>query len=208
MERLIDIDDKEMAMLEEASYHLIHHGVVAFPTDSVMGLGVVYDDEFAYTRLNNIKNRPESKPYALMVAFPNQISLFAHVDERAKKVIDAFLPGPLTVLLKAKPSVPGYVTHNTGIIGIRVTSHNLTRWLLTFTGKPLLAPSANRSGEPPATNSDQVREVFGKELDYIVEGSAEIGSATTVVDLTKDEPIIVREGPVSLQQILDVINKE
>lgn len=189
------------SQIQEAAYHLLNHGVVAFPTETVMGVGVVYDDEYAYNRLNIIKRRPEDKPYALMLQDPDQISMFAKMSEEAKIIASTFLPGPLTLLLPANGSVPPWVTHNTGIIGVRVTSYPDTITMLTYTGKPLLAPSANRSGEAPAMSSDEVREIFGDELDFVVEGVAEGGSPSTIINLTGDHYVIVREGPITKEMI-------
>lgn len=191
--------------LHEAAYHLQDHGVVAFPTETVMGLGVAYDDEIAYNRLNKIKRRPEDKPYSLMVQEPEQIEMFAVVDERSKKIIDAFLPGPLTMLMPVKNDVPFWVTHGGPTIGIRVSSHFITEELLSFVGRPLLVPSANRSGEKPAMTSEEVKQIFGDELDYIVEGHAENGVPSTIIDVTGPEIKIIRKGSITLEMINEVI---
>lgn len=201
-------DEHLISQLQEAAYHLLHHGVVAFPTETVMGIGVVYDDEFAYNRLNIIKRRPEDKPYALMIQDPDQISFFATLNQVQKKIANAFLPGPLTILVNAKKNVPGWVTHNTGVLGIRVSSNTTTNLLLTLTGKPLLVPSANRSGEKPATSSFQVKEIFGDELDYIVDGKAPGGSPSTILDLTGETYRIIRQGPITKEMIDECIKGE
>lgn len=193
------------AELKEAAYHLLNHGVVAFPTETVMGMGVVYDDEFAYNRLNMIKKRPEDKPYALMVQNPDQIPMFAILSKEALKIINHFLPGPLTILVKSKSEVPVWVTHGTGVIGIRVPSDAKTNLLLSYTGKPLLAPSANLSGEKPAMTSDEVKAIFKDELDYIVSGEAEGGAPSTIIDLTGDTFKIVRPGPITKEMIEEVL---
>ena len=93
--------------------------VISFPTETVMGLGVYFDDYKAYELLNQIKERPEDKPYTLMLGDLNDIEDYAYVSNRDKKIINAFMPGPVTLLLKSKDTVPSYVTHNTGIIGVR-----------------------------------------------------------------------------------------
>lgn len=202
MSKNVFVDEHLSAQLTEAAYHLSHHGVVAFPTETVMGLGVVYDDEFAYNRLNYIKHRPEEKPYALMISRPDQIGFFAEINAKAQKLIDAFLPGPLTLLLKVKNgAVPKWVTHGTDTIGIRVPDDPVTEVLLSYTGKPLLAPSANPSGLPPAMNSDEVKKYFPDELDYIVEGHADGGKPSTIVDVTGDEVKIVRQGCITKEMI-------
>lgn len=182
--------------------------VIAFPTETVMGLGVYYNDFNAYQLLNKIKCRPEDKPYTMMLFSKDEIEKYAYVDERAKKVIDAFMPGEITVLLRSKDTVPGYVTHNSGVIGVRVP--NLANLLdfLRFIDTPLLVPSANKSGEKPAMNSDEVKRIFNNEVGYVFEGEAKGGVPSTLVDLTQKEVKIYREGNISLSDILKVIEKE
>ncbi len=181
---------------------------IAFPTETVMGLGVYYNDFNAYQLLNKIKCRPEDKPYTMMLYCKDEIEKYAYVDERAKKVIDAFMPGEITVLLRSKDTVPGYVTHNSGVIGVRVP--NLANLLdfLRFIDTPLLVPSANKSGEKPAMNSDEVKRIFNNEVGYVFEGKAKGGVPSTLVDLTQKEVKIYREGNISLSDILKVIEKE
>lgn len=192
----------EIELIKKA---LENHGVIAFPTETVMGLGVFYDDFEAYNKLNKVKNRPEDKPYTMMLGDTKNIAKYAYVDDRANKIIDAFMPGSITVLLKAKANVPGYVTHNTGIIGIRVPSLEDIQDMLNKVGKPLLVPSANKSGEKPAFNSEEVKNIFKDELDYIVEGKCIGGVPSTLVDLTNDNIKILREGPISLDMILNAL---
>ena len=111
-----------MDLLEQvkiAKERLLNHGVVAFPTETVMGLGVVFDDFEAYQKLNNIKRRPEDKPYTMMVKSTAEIQKYAVINEVTQRVIDAFMPGSITILVPVKEnSVPDYVTHNTNVIGI------------------------------------------------------------------------------------------
>ena len=184
---------------------LENHGVIAFPTETVMGLGVFYDDFVAYNKLNKVKNRPEDKPYTMMLGDPKNISKYAYIDEKAEKIIQAFMPGSITILLKSKDNVPDYVTHNTGVIGIRVPSLEDIQEMLNILEKPLLVPSANKSGEKPAFNSDEVKQIFKDELDCIVEGKCVGGLPSTIVDLTGSEIKILREGPISKDMINNVL---
>lgn len=179
--------------------------VIAFPTETVMGLGVYYDDYVAYKLLNEIKGRPESKPYTLMLGSISLIEEYAYISNRDKRIIEAFMPGEMTILLRSKESVPGYVTHNTGVIGIRVPKLKVIQDLINYLNKPLLVPSANKSGEKPAITSQEVRNIFHDEVSYIFEGKAVGGVPSTIVDLTKEEVKIVREGPISLKDILAVL---
>ena len=194
--------------LNLAAKKLLDGGVVAFPTETVMGLGVIYDNFDAYNRLNKIKGRPEGKPYTMMLSRVEEINIYANISETAKKVIDAFLPGPLTVLLKSKENVPGWVTHNTGVIGIRVPNFPLVNELLNLVGKPLLVPSANPSNLPPATKVNEVVIYFNVTLDYIVNNDSLQELPSTIVDLTTDEVKILRQGKISKKEILESIGEE
>ena len=194
--------------LNLASKILLDGGVISFPTETVMGLGVIFDNFEAYNRLNKIKGRPEDKPYTMMVSSPNEISKYAEVDDRTKKVIDAFLPGPLTLLLKAKNNVPTWVTHNTGVIGIRVPSYPLLNELLNLVKKPLLVPSANPSNKSPALTVDEVSIYFNDALDYIVSNDSNKELPSTIVDLSKSETKIIRVGKIQKEEIFKITGEK
>ena len=194
--------NEEAALASEA---LRNGGVVAFPTETVMGLGVVYNNREAYDRLNNVKERPEDKPYTLMVSNIEEIEKYAVVDEATQRVINAFMPGSLTILVNVKKnSVPAYVTHDTNIIGIRIPTNIEARVLLDMVNIPLLVPSANKSGTKPALNSDEVKQIFGQELDFVMSGKAKGEVPSTIVDLTKETPKVVRAGPISEEDIVKI----
>ena len=184
------------------------HGIIAFPTETVMGLGVFYDDFEAYEKLNKVKQRREDKPYTMMLGDPKKITKYADVDHNARKLISAFMPGSITLLLHAKENVPSYVTHGTGVVGVRVPSLVDILDMLNQLGKPLLVPSANKAGEKPAFNSEEVKNIFGNEIDYVVEGECVGGVASTIVDLTTPEVKIIREGPVTKEMINSVLGGE
>lgn len=183
---------------------LLSGKVVAFPTETVMGLGVIYNNINAYNLLNQIKCRPEDKPYTMMVKSKEEIDKYAYVDKKVKKVIKHFIPGSLTILLKSKENVPGYVTHNSGVIGIRVPTNEEARELLNRINVPLLVPSANKSGEKPALNSEQVKTIFGDKLAAIIGGESKGEIPSTIVDFSKDKPVLLRKGPISFENIMDV----
>ncbi|HPY80100.1 MAG TPA: L-threonylcarbamoyladenylate synthase [Bacilli bacterium] len=193
--------------IQEASFSLLNHGVVAFPTETVMGLGVVYNDKEAYDRLNAIKHRLDNHPYTMMLSSPEEVEKYALIDERSKKIIKAFMPGSITLLLPVGEHIPEWVTHNTGIIGMRVPSNEEALWLLQTVGLPLLVPSANRSGENPALDSNEVKSIFGNELDYIIEGKSTSSVPSTIVDLTNTELKIIRQGPISREEIEAIIKR-
>lgn len=196
--------EKEIEISKEK---LLKHGVIAFPTETVMGLGVLYNDREAYDKLNQIKRRPEDKPYTLMVKSIDDLAKYGVINEVTQRVIDAFMPGSITILVPVKEnSVPDYVTHNSNVIGIRVPTNLEAISLLEKVEIPLLVPSANRSGEKPALNSDEVKRIFGDELDFVISGEAQNEVPSTIVDLTKETVKVVREGPIDERDILDAIN--
>ena len=190
--------------LEIAKSKLNQSQVIAFPTETVMGLGVYFDDRKAYDNLNCIKRRPEDKPYTLMLGNVRDIEKYAFVTDRDRRIINAFMPGPVTLLLKSK-NVPDYVTHNTGVIGVRVPNMPLVQELIKYCGKPLLVPSANKSGEKPALTSKEVREIFKDELGYIFEEDSLAQKPSTIIDLTSEQVKILREGPISIEDINKVL---
>ena len=206
---MIKFDPRINSEAASASEALRKGGVVAFPTETVMGLGVVYNDRRAYDRLNKVKERPEDKPYTLMVKNVEEIAKYAVIDEATQRVIDSFMPGSLTILVKVKKnSVPSYVTHNTDVIGIRVPTNIEARILLDMVSIPLLVPSANKSGSKPALNSDEVKQIFGEELDFVMSGKAKGEVPSTIVDLTKESPKVVRPGPITEEDIVKVWNNK
>ena len=182
---------------------LNNHGVIAFPTETVMGLGVYFDDKIAFEKLNKVKGRPEKKPYTLMLAKKENIRDFAYLNDRDIAIIDRFMPGPITLLLRAKSGLPNWVDLNTGIIGIRVPDYSQTLDILKAAQKPLLVPSANKSGEKPANTFKEVQYIFDKEIDYVVEADAGLQKPSTIVDLTGKDIKIIREGPITLDDIID-----
>lgn len=182
------------------------HQVIAFPTETVFGLGVFFDDEKAYQLLNEIKRRKEDKPYTMMLDSTNKISDYAYLDEKYLPIINKYMPGSLTILLKSKSNVPAYVTHNTGVIGIRIPSNKEALELLKYVKKPLLVPSANRRDEKPALNDEEVKAIFDDEVKAIIKGKAIGGLPSTIIDLTGEQIKIVREGPISIEELNSLIN--
>lgn len=185
---------------------LFNHGVIAFPTETVMGLGVIFDDELAYKKLNKIKNRPNDKPYAMLLKDAKDIEKYGFFDEKYNKIIVKYMPGPLTILIKSKESVPSFATHSTNIVGIRVPDNKIIQKILSIINKPLLAPSANKSGEQPCTTYKQVEREFKNELDYIVNIDSLGNKPSTIIDISGENIKLIREGDIPFSQILEEIN--
>lgn len=190
---------------QEALEALNNHQVIAFPTETVFGLGVFYDDEAAYNLLNKIKRRKENKPYTMMVSNVEQIFEFAEIDDKYLPIINKYMPGSLTILVKSGTRVPSYVTHGTGIIGMRIPKNKEALDLLNYVKKPLLVPSANRADEKPAMSDQEVKDIFGDEISVIIEGQASSGEPSTIIDLTGEEIKLIRKGPITLEELSQLI---
>ena len=193
-------------LFEKALKALQDHKVISFPTETVFGLGIFYDDFEAYNLLNKIKNRREDKPYTMMLYDVDEIDNYANVDRKFLPIIKKYMPGSLTILVKAKENVPNYVTHDTKIIGIRIPSNKEALDLLRFVKKPLLVPSANKADQKPAINDKEVKAIFGDEITAIIPGEAVGGVASTIIDLTGDEIKLIRKGPISLEELNLLLN--
>ena len=194
--------------LELASKILRNGGLIAFPTETVFGLGVIYDNKDSYQRLIDVKRRPPEKPFTLMCGDVNDIFKYAYINEKAKKLIDAFMPGQFTIILKAKENLPSYVISKEGNVGIRVSSDELVSNLIKKVGKPLLVPSANKSGETPAHNVNDVFNAFNEnELDGVIEGESISNTPSTIVMMNDDDIIIIRKGLISEDDIKKVLGE-
>ena len=166
-------------------------GVIAFPTDTVYGLGAAADDELAQKRVFAMKNRPVGMPLILMVAHETQLEGWVHIDTRAENVIRRWWPGPLTVILHASTG---------GTLGVRVPNHEVTLELLRASG-PLMTTSANLHGEDPAMTAEEAARLPG--IAAVIDGGrAPGGTASTVVDLTGPEMHILREGAIPAADVL------
>ena len=194
--------------LDEAAKLLKEGKVIAFPTETVYGLGVVYDDQKAYDSLCQVKRRPPEKPFTLMLADIKEVEKYADLNKQAKALVKAFMPGQFTLITKAKEGLPAWCVSNTGNVGIRIADYDLIRDLIRKTGKPLLVPSANRSGEQPATTTYDVVKIFGEELAAVVEGESISNIPSTIVFVGDKYSDVFREGAVKIEDIKRVISEE
>lgn len=181
------------------------HDVLAIPTDTVYGVGVVYGDLNDLSRLKHAKHRPETKPIPMMVASASQMKQIAKVDARTEKIIDAFLPGPLTLILPLREDVSKEYTNGKDTVAVRIPDAPFILNVIQRLNKPLLVSSANISGRPAAITFDQAKENL-PNIDGIVQGQCQQGMASTIVDCTKEQLAILREGPISLSELENVIS--
>lgn len=184
-------------------------GIIAFPTETVYGLGVIYDNKAAFDTLVTLKERRPDKPFTLMCGVVSDVALYAMVSPLVEKVLQAFLPGPLTIILPTKPNVPEWVHLKTGKVGIRVSSLQTIQALILKVGKPLLVPSANRADEAPALTPEDALAYFNDQIDAVVSGHVNSGTPSTVIDIDSHDNIrLVRQGTITLAQIEQKIKEQ
>ncbi len=176
-------------------------GVVAFPTDTVYGLAVRYDLKEAILKMKEAKQRPETKPFPMMVSSKAQIERVAVTDARSQKLIDHWMPGALTLVFKKRPEIDELVTNGFPTIGIRMPDDDFVLEIINRVGVPLLVPSANLSGQPSCTTAEEVLKQLDGRIDAVVLGESGASTASTVCDTTGDELKILRQGPIKLEDL-------
>ena len=187
--------------VDEASKILLEDGVIAFPTETVYGLGVTFDKYDNYLKLVKVKNRPNDKPFTIMCSDIKQVRDLIIINELANKIINKFMPGAITLILKAKPGVKNYLDLNTGFIGIRIPNDEFVLKLINMVKKPLLVPSANPSNLKPATNYLEVINYFDGKIDAVIKGNIKSNIPSTIIKIDGDNIILIREGEISLEKI-------
>lgn len=190
--------------LDEAARILREGGLVAFPTETVYGLGANALDGRAVAGIFAAKNRPAINPVIVHVAKREDAARFVEVDERARGLMQAFWPGPLTMILRKKKDggVSDLVSAGLNTIAVRMPNHPVALALIEKAGVPVAAPSANASGEPSATTPRHVQESLGGRVPMIIAGGAcAVGLESTVLDLSGAEPVIVRPGAVTAEDL-------
>ena len=197
--------------IERAAQFLRAGGLVAFPTETVYGLGANALDAEAVARIYAVKGRPGTSPLIVHVASIDMAqSLVAHWPENANRLARRFWPGPLTLVLEKQlenqPVIPAIVTAGLPTVGLRMPAHPIALALIRAAGVPLAAPSANRFGELSPTTADHVRRSLGNAVDFILDGGpCQVGIESTVLSLTEPKPILFRPGGISRTELEAII---
>lgn len=191
----------------QASMFINDGGVVAFPTETVYGLGANVFNEDALGRIFKAKRRPPDNPLIVHVGKVEQMNdLTVELPETAKKLIRSFFPGPLTVVLKKSDRVPLIATAGLDTVGVRMPRNGLAREFLTACGVAVAAPSANLSGRPSPTTWQAVLEDLDGRIDCILQGEATvIGLESTVVDCTGERPVLLRTGAIPIEELKKIL---
>ncbi len=193
---------------EKAVQVLNSGGVVAFPTDTLYGLGADVFDTSAIDRVFTIKSRPAGIPMPVLVGSVADLSkMAAEVPDIAWKLVARFWPGALTLIVRRSKYVPDLVSGGKNTIGVRMPDHPVAQAIIKGFGGPVTGTSANISGGADPSSWQEVKQMLGGQVDYVVEeGPAPSGTASTVVDLTTEPPTLVRDGALDISSIQSFCN--
>ena len=189
--------------INEAGKIIRNGGLVAFPTETVYGLGASAFDADAAKKIYAAKGRPSDNPLIVHVCDKSQINdIAAEIPDAAQIVIDKFMPGPVTIILKKKSVVPDDVTAGLDTVAIRFPAHETAQRLIAAAGVPIAAPSANLSGKPSPTKAKHVIKDMTGRIDAIIDGGdCNVGVESTIVDFTGERPVILRPGGVTYDDL-------
>lgn len=201
----IDNENIDSEKMSELGKIIRSGGLVAFPTETVYGLGA---DAFNETAVKNIfaaKGRPADNPLIVHFSQADDVEDVCYVTPDAKKLFEKFSPGPLTVILKKKDCMSRFVTAGLDTVAVRIPSNKTARALISASHRPIAAPSANISGKPsPTTAQDVIEDMLGR-IDAIIDGcDCDVGVESTVVDMTGDHPVILRPGGITITALREL----
>ena len=204
---MIEPTSPSQAEIEAAAALLRQGKLVAFPTETVYGLGANALDRAAVARIFETKGRPTTSPIIVHVSNTEMVRLVvAGWPATAEALTQKFWPGPLTVVLKKQPAVPDLVTAGLDTVGVRMPLHPIALAMIEAAGIPIAAPSANRFAQLSPTTADHVRRSLGDDVDYILDGGpCAVGIESTVLSLAGTVPILLRPGGISRSQLEEVI---
>jgi L-threonylcarbamoyladenylate synthase len=196
-------------VLEEVAAMIVAGAVVAIPTDTLYGLAVDPFNAAAVARVFAVKGRAGERALPLVAADRQQVTqCLGALPPLGVRLAERFWPGPLTLLLAAPVELAAEITGETGRVGVRVPGHAVTRVLCRLCNRPLTATSANLSGSPPCDRADDVEVSLGDRIDAIVDAGATAGGqASTIVDVTGPEPVLVRSGAIPWDDVRRCLTK-
>jgi L-threonylcarbamoyladenylate synthase len=201
---------KNYPQITQAATLLRENEVVAFPTETVYGLGGNAHSDTAIQKIYEAKGRPSDNPLIIHIADKEQLNEFVtHIPDKAKKLMDEFWPGPLTIIFEKKPShLSQLATAGLSTVAVRMPNHPVALAVIKEAGVPIAAPSANSSGKPSPTKAAHVMEDLTGKIAGIVDGGATgVGVESTVLDCTEEIPIILRPGGVTREVLEQIIGE-
>ncbi|MCD6083602.1 threonylcarbamoyl-AMP synthase [Candidatus Aerophobetes bacterium] len=200
----------ESEKIEEAVRLIKKGGIVSFPTDTVYGVGVDAENKEAIDKLYRAKKRPKKKPLVLFITRKEEVLRFSEISSlKAKRLMDKFWPGPLTLILKASSYCPSTVINEEGKVGIRFPAHSIPQEIMKRGNLLLATTSANISGERSPLRAEDISESLKKGVDLLIDGGkVPLGKESTVLDVADSPPRLIREGYLSWERIRKVWDKE
>ena len=198
-----------MTEIEKAAHIIQEGGLVAFPTETVYGLGADALNPMAVASIFEVKQRPQFDPLIVHVADLRQAEILVkRLPSRAVQLAEAFWPGPLTLVLEKAPFVPDLVTASLPTVALRIPDHPLALSLIRESGRPIAAPSANPFGGVSPTTADHVRQSLGDKIGMILDGGpCRVGVESTVLSLVGDTPLLLRPGGISLEELQSLLGE-
>ena len=208
-EIVINPENIDEELVKKAGEVLSSGGLVAFPTETVYGLGANALDDAAVESIFKAKGRPNDNPLIVHVASVEDVyALVKCVSEKAKRVMEAFWPGPISIIMKKSDKIGDAVSAGLDTVAIRMPSHSVARAIIASSKVPVAAPSANTSGRPSPTSATDVHEDMYGKIDMIVDGGkCGVGVESTVLDLSGDDAVILRPGAITAKQLEEVIGE-
>ena len=209
--RLAELDeDGKASAIVRAGQIIREGGLVAFPTETVYGLGADALNEEAAARIYQAKGRPSDNPLIAHIWNVDQVDQLAlKISPDVRKMMDVFWPGPLTIILPKKDTVPDGTTGGLPTVAIRMPCHPVAMELIRRSGCPIAAPSANVSGRPSPTRADHVYEDMKGRIPMILDGGpVDIGIESTIIDMSRDRPLILRPGHIRREELEEVLSRE
>jgi L-threonylcarbamoyladenylate synthase len=206
--RKINSQKPEPEIIAEAAAVIRQGGVIAFPTRCLYGLGADAFNLDAVERIVNLKQRPEQNPILVLIDSKQQLaSVVMHIPPAAEAIMEAFWPGRVTLVFKARDSLPDRLTARTGKIGVRLPGHPVAAALVKHFKSPITGTSANISGQPGSHRANDLDPTIAGQLDLILDaGTLAGGTGSTVVDVTVAPPRILREGAVTAGDVLSRVS--
>ena len=203
----IEEDNIDQEMIEEAGKIIRSGGLVAFPTETVYGLGGDGLNEASSGKIYAAKGRPSDNPLIVHIAGMEALPKIARkIPVAAQKLAERFWPGPLTMIFEKTDCVPYATTGGLNTVAVRMPSNKIARALIEASGGYIAAPSANLSGKPSPTEARYVIEDMNGRIDMIIDGgAADIGLESTIIDLTGERPIILRPGYITEEMLEDTL---
>lgn len=203
--KLIKDINKDSYLIEKAATVIKNGGIVAFPTETVYGLGANALNEEAVKKIFEAKGRPQDNPLIIHVANKNLDKYVKDIPECAKIMMEKFWPGPLTIILNKKDIIPNVTSANLPSVGVRMPSEPIALKLIEMSKVPIAAPSANISGRPSPTDVERCIEDLDGRVDFILGGNkSKVGVESTIVDCTVNPPVVLRPGGITLEMLKEI----